>query len=272
MLARAMGVPPDHVSAYLRRLQIDPPLDCDHDTLQRLHHAHLDAIPFENLDIHLGIPIRLEPAALLTKLVGRRRGGFCYELNGAFAWLLTSLGFRVELLQARVYKDGALGIPFDHMCLLVQLESPWLCDVGFGQSHRSPLRADLRGCQSDLNGEYQIEPCPDSGEVDEWLELIENGQPAFRFSPRSRELQDFQAACAYHQSSPQSHFTQDTVCTLPTPRGRVTIRGRRLIQTLDGDKQEREIEDDAELLRLYRESFGVELDRVPCPARPDREA
>src|ERR1051326_4663048 len=98
------------VAEYLERIGYDGPLDAGVDTLRRLHHAHLLAVPFENLDIHGGRPIVLERDALFDKIVRRRRGGFCYELNGLFAWLLANLGFRVTLLSAGVARErGGFG-------------------------------------------------------------------------------------------------------------------------------------------------------------------
>src|SRR5215204_6406364 len=117
----------DLIARYLDRLRA-------HDrSLSALHEAHLHAVPFENLSIHSNERVQLDIAWLFDKLVTRRRGGFCYELNGLFAELLRALGHRVDLLAARVLgPDGALGIPFDHMCLRV--DDVWLADVGFGDS------------------------------------------------------------------------------------------------------------------------------------------
>ena len=89
-----------------------------------MHRAHLLAVPFENLDIHLGRPISLDQDALFGKIVTRRRGGFCYELNGLFALLLRELGFEVTLLSAGVARaDGGFGPEFDHLTLLVSESS-----------------------------------------------------------------------------------------------------------------------------------------------------
>ena len=124
----------DRIGAYLERLGFTAPPQPTIEGLRRLHTAHLARVPFENLDIHLGEKILLEPEALVAKIVERRRGGFCYELNGAFSTLLQALGFDVTLLAARVHNAGVLGPPFDHMCLRVDLDEPWLADVGFGDN------------------------------------------------------------------------------------------------------------------------------------------
>jgi N-hydroxyarylamine O-acetyltransferase len=90
------------VDDYLARIGLPRPVSADLGALRDLQAAHLLAVPFENLSIHLREPIVLDQAALATKVARMHRGGFCYELNGAFAGLLTALGFRVSLLSARV--------------------------------------------------------------------------------------------------------------------------------------------------------------------------
>ena len=127
---------------YLARITYDGPRDPTIATLRRLHRAHLLAVPFENLSIHRGERIELDESWILDKIVERRRGGFCYELNGAFSALLRALGFRVDRLAARVYgAGGEPGIPYDHMALRVRLERDWLADVGFGDCFIEPLPA-----------------------------------------------------------------------------------------------------------------------------------
>jgi len=117
------------------------PLDLSPATLNALHLAHLYAVPFENLDIHLRRQLSLDQAALFDKVVTRRRGGFCYELNGLFCALLRELGFRVTMLSAEVARQsGGFSPAFDHLALLVDLDEPWLADVGFGNGFRLPLR------------------------------------------------------------------------------------------------------------------------------------
>ena len=112
--------------------------------LRALHERHLRSIPFEDLDIHQNIPIRLDPESLYQKLVVRRRGGFCYELNYLFSQLLSALGFDCHLLAASIYdaKKG-WGPEFDHLALLVSLDEPWLVDVGYGELFFFPKKIDL---------------------------------------------------------------------------------------------------------------------------------
>src|SRR5262245_17714459 len=116
---------PRRVVDYLARLDLTMgEASCDADGLARLQEAHLRCVPFENLSIHLGEPIQLDDDWIVAKLVDRRRGGFCFEMNGGFAALLDALGFDVSLHEGRVYKgDGTPGIRFDHLVLSVDLGS-----------------------------------------------------------------------------------------------------------------------------------------------------
>ena len=245
-------------AAYLARIGITEPVSADLDGLRLLQEKHLESVPFENLDLHLGRPLSLAPDALLAKLIDQRRGGFCYELNGALSMLLSRLGFRVTLMAAGVYgKEERLGPPFDHLALRVDLDEPWLVDVGFGRFSRHPLRLNAAGGQEDPNGTFEIAP---AGLGD--LDVLENGKPQYRIEPKPRELRDFEAMCWYQQHSPQSHFTNSLVCTLQSGDERITLSGNTLIRTGPDGRDESTL-DDSEVLAAYRDHFGIVLDRIP---------
>ena len=243
--------------AYLRRINWTGPVAVNAETLRRLHLAHLLAVPFENLSIHWGEPIVLTEDALFEKIVGRARGGFCYELNGLFGALLRALGFEVTMLSAGVAtKDGGFGPDFDHMVLAVQLEERYLADVGFGDSFLEPLRLDERGDQIEGRRTYRIEP-DGSRLVLTRRDPGGHWAPQFRFGLDAYEYGDYEAMCHYHQTSPQSHFTKEQICSLATPEGRVTVSGMKLITTTGRDRQERAIQSAAEREELLRECFGI---------------
>jgi N-hydroxyarylamine O-acetyltransferase len=250
------------VDAYLARIGAARPARADAAALRELQLRHLLAVPFENLSIHLGEPIVLEPGALRDKLLRRRRGGFCYELNGAFSELLAALGFQVTLLAARVFGDGDLGPPFDHLALRVAVagDGPWLADVGFGRHSSYPLRLDTAAEQADPGGTFRV-----AGTADGDLDVIRDGQPQYRVEPRPRSLGDFGPTCWWQQTSPESHFTRSLVCSLLTERGRVTLSDRTLIHTTGDRREERTLAGDAEVLDAYRSLFGIVLDRLPTP-------
>lgn len=245
---------------YLRRF------GADHSTpLAELQRRHLEHVPFENLDIHLGVTIALDEKALFDKIVVQRRGGFCYELNGLFALLLEALGATVHRVGARVWGADGFGPPLDHMHLLVTWPGSrerFLVDVGFGRFTHRPLRWDERGPQHDDAGTFRIAAAGDDpGCFDVW-----GGEtPQCRTDPRPLALADFEPTCWFQQTSPTSHFRQGPMCSRLDGDGRVTIAGDVLIRTRGGQRTEARLEDDAAILEAYREHFGLALSRVPSP-------
>src|SRR6266567_1673652 len=239
---------------YLKRLNYHGSLEPTLLSLQALHEAHLLAVPFENLNIHLGRKILLDEEALWVKIVEQRRGGFCYELNGSFAWLLRTLGFQVELLSAGVANEtGGFGPEFDHLTLLVHLEEEWVADVGFGEAFRRPLRLQAGLTQPQDGGSYRLEREGVAWIYQEWDGVW---KPAYRFTLQPHELSDFAAMCRYHQTSPESHFTQQRVCSLAKRPGRITLSDQCLITTSEGERTERLLTDQ-EYRTVLAEQFGI---------------
>ncbi|HSP07493.1 MAG TPA: arylamine N-acetyltransferase [Acidobacteriota bacterium] len=246
------------VKAYLKRIGYRGSMEPDARTLLDLHRAHMFTVPFENLDIHLGRPIVLNDEALFEKIVARRRGGFCYELNGLFCALLRALGFQVSMLCARVARaEDDFGPPFDHMTLLVQLDRPWIADVGFGDSFIEPLLLEPKLRQYQWGRTCRI---LSSGEDLLYQSRSSKGRwnSEYKFGLTPYQYEDFGEMCLYHQTSPQSSFTRKRVCSRATPDGRVTISDRKLILTRNGVRVERELKD-GEYAVALREYFGVVL-------------
>jgi N-hydroxyarylamine O-acetyltransferase len=248
-----------HLDSYLARIGYQGAVTPTLETLRKLHRAHLLAVPFENLDIvPLGRPISLELAATYHKIVEKRRGGFCFEQNGLFAWALQQLGFEVHLLQAEVrHDDGGYGQPFNHLALLVHLEEAWLTDVGFGDHFIEPLRLDDPQAQHDAAGQFRIQHDGQAG----FLERLygEEWRIDYRFFLTPRQLEDFGEACHYMQTSPHTHFTQKRVCSLLTPTGRLTLSNFTLIRTEQGQRSETALEGEAGFVAALKTHFGISL-------------
>ena len=246
------------IEAYLERIDYRGSYAPTAQTLRDLQLAHLLTVPFENLSIHAGEQIVLEDEALFDKVVERRRGGFCYELNGLFAALLRALGFNVVMLSARVANaEGGFTPDFDHMVLKVLLDQRWLVDVGFGDTFREPLLIDDSSVQEQIGRAYCIVS------DDEYWTLMErkNGdewKAQYRFNLQPYQYADYAEMCHYHHTSPESHFTQRRICSRATPGGRVTLSEMRLIMTtLGGDRQERVLTNEEEYVTMLRERFGI---------------
>ncbi len=258
---------PAQVTAYLDRLGASPPPAPSIEALAALHRAHLFRVPFENLDIHLGRPMPLDPDSLVRKVVGQRRGGYCYELNGLFAALLRTLGYAVTLVSARVATaQGGLTPEFDHLALVVgspEMAEPHLADVGFGEAFLDPI--PLRDGFERWEGRKRVGLSEADGTWTYWEDRSEGWRPQYVFTLEPRSPADFAARHAWQQTSAESHFTQSQVVSLATPTGRVTLSGQRLIATEGGVREEREL-DDAGAGRTLRERFGIVL---PMPGSPD---
>ena len=247
------------VSRYLDRIGAHRPSVADAATLRELHRRHVEAVPFENLSIHLGEPIVLTEDALADKIVRRGRGGICYELNGLFAALLTALGYEVKLLAVSVFvEDGALSPAFAHLTLLVELDERYLVDVGFGAHSVYPLRMDWPEAQEDPAGSFLVVDAP-GGDVD----VRRDGVPQYRAELRPRRLTDFARPCWWHENAPVSGFRKVARCSRRTDDGRVTIIGDRLLETVGGERTETTLATDAEVLAAYEKHFGIQLPRVP---------
>jgi N-hydroxyarylamine O-acetyltransferase len=273
---------PGDSAAYLSRLGLPRPAAPTPEALTALQLAHLRRIPFENLDIRLGRPIRLDHDSLVRKVVHGGRGGYCYELNGLFATLLTSLGYTASLVSARVTKEGGgLSEEFDHLALLVTsplVPEPLLVDVGFGDAFLEPLPLAADTCRVEGAKSVGI----GAGDSGEWAYVEDHGngwEVQYVFTTTPRDLSEFEPRNEWQQTSPDSHFTRRGVASLVTEMGRVTLTlsgdGGRLITTKAGDPAERTERAVAahEVDGLLSELFGIKLDEAPRPhdLDPDRQ-
>lgn len=250
------------VETYLARLGYFKPVKPDAETLQGLHLAHMQNISFGNLDIGLKRPILLTEEALWNKIVVQKREGFCYELNGLFAWLLKQIGFEVTYLNARVYNhQGKPGIDFDHLALFVQIPVQaklWLADVGFGDSFDLPLNFEVGSEQIQGLRSYRLEQTS-SGYIT-WQKNYDGAwerQYFFDLEPR-KFPDDYETACSYHQTSPKSSFTRRSIISRATPEGRVSLEDELLILTKNGQRSVKPINKD-EYQVLLKEYFGFTL-------------
>ena len=244
---------------YLGRINYSGSLEPNLETLIGLHRAHLQTIPYENLEIHFGRTLELNLERIFERLILERRGGWCYEMNGLFAWALRKIGFDVRLVSTQVtWDDGSLMASGDHVALLVQPETEsqklWLADVGWGNGFLDPLPLEARTFRQGFL-EYRLKSV---GEA--WrFHNQQYGADGFVFTLEPRKLEEFQERCTWLQSSPDSGFVRVAVCQLFTPDGINTLRGAVLTKIRSSGKIERTIDNFSEYEKVLREDFNLEV-------------
>ncbi len=225
-------------------------------TLCAVQAAHLSAIPYENLDIHLGRTLSLGASTAYQKIVLERRGGWCYEMNALLAWALEQLGFRVGLLSSGVLRPGGVTPEGDHLVLRVTLEgTDYLVDAGFGDGAIEPLPL-IEGAYQRGFLEYRIER-----DGEHW---IMRNQPSsntagFRFLNTPRAMTDFAERCAYLQSDPESGFVRTTVCQRITADALYTLRGAVLTTLNIAGSTQRTLETATDYRATLLETFKLKL-------------
>uniref|UniRef100_A0A3Q1GCC2 arylamine N-acetyltransferase n=1 Tax=Acanthochromis polyacanthus TaxID=80966 RepID=A0A3Q1GCC2_9TELE len=272
------------VGKYLSRIGLTAPGKPDLELLRSVHTRHLLSVPFENLTVHSGGRVQLDPPLLYDKIVNQRQGGFCYESNYMFSWLLTKLGFDMRLLSGQVKNSitGGYGAPFDHLIIMVTLEGRrWLCDVSFGNAGFTvPLSLDTEDPQEEGHRVYRIREAAGMRFL-EWQKEENNGADGdwtqiYKFTLEPRRLENFTEMCNYHQTSPSSIFFCKSFCTTLKPGGRLTYIGHKLntitfpTEATGGvvETTTRELKDE-EIPGILAEKFGILL---KSPLIPKDEA
>ena len=243
---------------YMRRIGIEEnKLEPTLENLKLLQRRHLLNVPFENLDIHWKRPILLNTDKFYKKIVGEKRGGFCYELNGLFNQLLKEIGYKTRIISARVFDGKGFGAEYDHLAILVEIgDKKFLADVGFGSFTAEPLRFVLDVEQEDANGAYKI-----IKRDYEHFEVVEKKgelwESEYIFEDLERDLQEFAEMCHFHQTSPESHFTQGKVCSLMTADGRKTLTDKKFVEAKNEQKTEIDVNTDDQFNDLLEKEFQI---------------
>lgn len=254
---------------YLSRLGLDPDRAWPptHETLATLQRVHVTTVPFETLAITGpprgpgdGVGVTLSVPTLYEKIVERERGGFCYELNGLFGWLLDELGFDVDRLAAAVLgEDGEPTPPANHHALRVTLEAPYLVDVGLGMPkvrQPVPLGGAAPADSAGVAWRTTESDRPDQDYVASACEPEGDWRDRYVFTTTPRALDYFTATCDYLTSAPESPFTGDPRVNVATERGHKRLTSDTLVERVDGKDRETPVTLDAWHDVLERE-FGI---------------
>lgn len=244
--------------SYLNRIGIAKTDAADLETLKLLQRRHLLTVPFENLDIHWKRPILLDAKHFYDKIIGEKRGGFCYELNGLFYELLKEIGFESKIISARVSDGkGDFSREYDHLAILTKIGADeYLVDVGFGNFTAEPLKLVTDVEQPDDCGVFMIRKYDDK-----YFEVVKKSgdvwQSEYVFNDVNCDLQEFVSMCEFHQTSPESHFTRGKVCSLLTLDGRKTLTDKKFIFTKNGDKTATDVDSDEQFNEILEREFNI---------------
>jgi N-hydroxyarylamine O-acetyltransferase len=245
--------------SYLNRIGIEKTdAAADLENLKFLQRQHLLTVPFENLDIHWKRSVVLDNNRFYEKIIGEKRGGFCYELNGLFYELLTEIGFQSKIISAKVSKgDGDFGAEYDHLAIITQIgNDEFLVDVGFGEFSAEPLKFILDVEQTDKNGVFLIRKFDEN-----YFEVVKKKDDTWVsehiFTLLKRDLAEFSEMCRFHQTSRDSHFTRNKVCSLMTVEGRKTLTDDKFIETAAARKTEIKIDSENEFNRILEREFNI---------------
>lgn len=243
------------VGAYLDRIgyrgPVAPTLEC----LTGIHRCQALNVPYENLDVQLGVPVGQDIEPIFDKIVNRRRGGWCYEMNGLLGWALREIGFDVMRVTGAVHRrdrgDSTLG---NHLVLLVRLEKTYVADLGLGDGIREPIPLQA--------GVHR------QGELGFRLEQLEDGywrwhnhsfgNPAtadFRDAPADEDL--LNAKVQFLQTSPESVFVQNLAFELMRPESVVTLVGRVLSEKTAGGESKTVLNSPGEIEAALAQHFGI---------------
>ena len=247
------------VAAYLGRIGYTGAMRPTRAVLEALHLAHSSHIPFENLDVLLRRPIRLDLDSLQSKLIRGGRGGYCFEHNLLFAALLEHAGFSLSRLSARIRYGAQRVLPRTHMLLLVSAEGcDWIADVGFGMDGLLlPVPFGTGEAQEQFGRFYRAVP-----EQGQWTLQIREGSDwaaLYTFSLEPQYPADYEPANYYTSSHPDSRFVQTLTVQQPAPEARKLLRNRELTIDRRGAITKRSIVGDEALLDVLEEEFHLRM-------------
>jgi N-hydroxyarylamine O-acetyltransferase len=242
---------------YLTRIGFEGKPHAELETLRRIHRLHLEAIPYENLDVQLGRIVGFDLHEIYRKLVLSRRGGWCYEMNGLMAWALEEIGFNVTRLAGAVVRDKvgdeSIGA---HLALCIQLDDPYLVDVGFGDGLIEPMPIKAGSVRQD-DFDFRLESIDSS-----WWRFHNQphgGAPSFDFQLTEAPFERLAGRCEWLQSAAESPFVQNAVCQRYKKGELAALRGRSLKLVRGRDVEKRTIDSMDEYASVLGNVFGIEL-------------
>ena len=267
---RFEGYSIEQCDKYLKRIGVEIPAEgfpTDLEHLDMLVSRHQKAVPFENLALCMNWgTVDLDPDALFSKIVQNRRGGFCFELNGAFLLLLKGLGYDAVSCMARV------GIPFigdllylDHRAVIVRLnKKTYLCDVGMGgpkadwavEFSMKPLEHGEKPLKTTRHGQtYWVE------DTDEGWKMLKNegsdsDGSCIIFAPIPMLPKDFEANCQFLVTRGNTLFHEVRMVNVCLEDGYIDLKNNTL-KIAHGDQTETRDFPEEEFSDILKKHFGI---------------
>jgi N-hydroxyarylamine O-acetyltransferase len=248
------------LDSYYERISYKGSTEANEDTLRDIHIAHTLNVPFENLDVFYKRPVLLDEASLYKKIVKERRGGYCFEMNGIFSFVLQEMGFKVTNLLARVTVDGTHYTTKTHQAILVETGgNKWLADVGFGNDGIiAPLLLEEHIEQKQFAHTYRLIANSTLGYV-----LQKNSEdgyfPLYAFTLDACSPEDFLMSNHFTATFPGSFFLTMRMCTMPKKDGRITLTDSHFKVVKENDVLTSPITSDHEFNTLLKEHFDLDL-------------
>jgi N-hydroxyarylamine O-acetyltransferase len=252
--------------AYLARIGVSGDLRPDEATLRRLVWGHVSSIAFENVDVQLGRPIRIDLESIERKLVGSRRGGYCFEQNALFAAVLGELGYSVTTLAARVRWNRVGPTPRTHMLSVVRLDgASWVADVGFGGFvPTEPLRLVEGREQETSLGTFRF--LRESGFLVLQARIERGFSDMYAFTEEPHGPVDYEVMNHYTSTHPASRFKTSLIVSRPTRDARHSLLDREYVIRRGGEATKRLVAP-GEIPALLREVFELDVpDGTTFPA------
>ena len=263
---RDQALSPLQLRAYLERIGIEDGLPPTLQTLSDMHRAQHFTLPFENFDVHLPAAYSFEADHLFDKMVSRRRGGFCYELNLLLAYAFRAAGFSVDVLSGQLRHKDFFGEPFDHMTMRVRADDgEVLADVGNAETLQRPIPFDGTWSEQERGGAYRVTEHLGSPAVEYRGAPEGKVDVRYLFDPTPRDPSEFNEMLEFHTKSPESQFAKGWLCTLPRGRdGRITVSRGMLMETRAGKMERRALKSEEDLMSVLERNFG--MNRFPIPS------
>lgn len=261
------------IETYLQHIQYDHVPEATFETLYQLHLRHTQTIPFENLSSFTGMEMSLKIPDLMEKFTVKKRGGYCYEQNSLFQFVLEQIGFKTTGLAARVRLNVAndMVTPRSHMLLLVEAGGEqWIADTGFGgMTLTTPIRFVMDEIQGTPHGRYRLTCESEHYRLE--AKIKEEWKMLYLFDLTAHHPVDYEVFNWYVSTNPSSHFVTSLVAARPEETGRHTLFDTQYsFYPLVGEPEKKQLRSVEEIKQVLEDIFQIHTaDAVDLDARLD---